>query len=427
MKTKLKSIIAIAMVAVGLTATAAEPEAVQLWEGGPYWATVNVGAEKPEDYGILTNFNDAAQAVTDALGEGWRLPTKDELDNLSYTWVCTHTWTQQGGNNGFLFTNSSDSSKSIFLPAAGGDKGNGNISAGLEGYYWSSTGSGESMASVFFFTSAGGYSDSFSRTSSFSVRAVRDTPPPSPITLGEVKSHEPWDGKFDVEYTLGGLESGVDYKVVFDVTADSKSVSVTNAAAKLESKTYTNTLDTAELFGAITTDKAAQITARLIKLEPKAKPPAGQLWEGGPIWATVNVGTSEVQDHPEYGALYKFDDADAAVKSLLGQEWRLPTKEDFQNLLKDENCSKQWTQQGGVNGYLFTGKDDYSSNSIFLPAAGIDYCDGREFDGVQGYYWSSEGEDASYAWYLYFDGGNADVGNGDRSYGLSVRAVRDAK
>ena len=24
---------------------------VQLWEGGPYWATTNIGAEKPEDYG----------------------------------------------------------------------------------------------------------------------------------------------------------------------------------------------------------------------------------------------------------------------------------------------------------------------------------------------------------------------------------------
>ena len=24
---------------------------VQLWEGGPYWAETNIGAEKPEDYG----------------------------------------------------------------------------------------------------------------------------------------------------------------------------------------------------------------------------------------------------------------------------------------------------------------------------------------------------------------------------------------
>lgn len=26
-------------------------EMVQLWEGGPFWATMNIGAEKPEDYG----------------------------------------------------------------------------------------------------------------------------------------------------------------------------------------------------------------------------------------------------------------------------------------------------------------------------------------------------------------------------------------
>ena len=26
-------------------------EKVQLWEGGPYWATTNIGAEKPEDPG----------------------------------------------------------------------------------------------------------------------------------------------------------------------------------------------------------------------------------------------------------------------------------------------------------------------------------------------------------------------------------------
>ena len=31
---------------------AGEHEKVQLWEGGPYWAMTNVGAEKPENYGL---------------------------------------------------------------------------------------------------------------------------------------------------------------------------------------------------------------------------------------------------------------------------------------------------------------------------------------------------------------------------------------
>ena len=28
-----------------------EHNGVQLWENGPYWATTNIGAERPEDYG----------------------------------------------------------------------------------------------------------------------------------------------------------------------------------------------------------------------------------------------------------------------------------------------------------------------------------------------------------------------------------------
>ena len=28
-----------------------EHNGVQLWEDGPYWATTNIGAERPEDYG----------------------------------------------------------------------------------------------------------------------------------------------------------------------------------------------------------------------------------------------------------------------------------------------------------------------------------------------------------------------------------------
>ena len=46
-----RGFLAIALCAVGLSAFAAEPDAVQLWEGGPYFATCNVGAEKPEESG----------------------------------------------------------------------------------------------------------------------------------------------------------------------------------------------------------------------------------------------------------------------------------------------------------------------------------------------------------------------------------------
>jgi len=55
---------------------------------------------------------------------------------------------------------------------------------------------------------------------------------------------------------------------------------------------------------------------------------------------------------------------DAATVNL-GSDWRMPTKVEIQELLN--NCSWEWTQIKGVNGYKVTGPN---SNSIFLPAAG---------------------------------------------------------
>ena len=41
--TTIKSFVAAAMCAVGITAVAAPEGAVQLWKDGPYWATSNLG------------------------------------------------------------------------------------------------------------------------------------------------------------------------------------------------------------------------------------------------------------------------------------------------------------------------------------------------------------------------------------------------
>ena len=129
--TTIKSLVAAALCAVGLSSFAAEPEAVQLWEGGPYFATCNIGADTPEDYGILTNYNDAAQAVTDALGEGWRLPSDAELKILAGKndgdKVCSNVWTTCTGVAGcrFFGMTSGYEDKSIFLPAAGYGSGDG--------------------------------------------------------------------------------------------------------------------------------------------------------------------------------------------------------------------------------------------------------------------------------------------------------------
>ena len=141
------------------------------------WATCNVGASKPEDYGeyfawgetttkstydwstykwcngsydtqtkyctdssygtvdnktVLDKEDDAA-AVN--WGGAWRMPTKEEQDELRNN--CTWTWITQNGVNGYTVTG--PNGNSIFLPAAGYRDDSSLIGAGSYGIYWSSS------------------------------------------------------------------------------------------------------------------------------------------------------------------------------------------------------------------------------------------------------------------------------------------------
>ena len=145
------------------------------------WATCNVGANKPEDYGdyfawgetkpkttynwstykwcrgsresqtkyctsssygtvdnktVLELADDAARANW---GGSWRMPTKAEQDELRNN--CTWTWTTQNGVYGYKVTSkkSGYTNKSIFLPAAGCRYDSSLRNAGSRGYFWSSS------------------------------------------------------------------------------------------------------------------------------------------------------------------------------------------------------------------------------------------------------------------------------------------------
>ena len=157
------------------------------------WATCNVGANKPEDYGnyyawgevntkdtytvanSLTygmQMNDITgnaqyDAATANWGGDWRIPTKAELDELLNN--CTWTWTTQNGVNGYKVEG--PNGNSIFFPAAGTCAGY----AEGGGYYWSSSPyeSNGYLAYYLLFNSAGGHvmSDSY-RHHGYSVRPV---------------------------------------------------------------------------------------------------------------------------------------------------------------------------------------------------------------------------------------------------------------
>ena len=144
---------------------------------GIKWATMNVGATSPEDYGgyyawgeteekdnyewstykwcngsenTMTKYcTDSSYGTVDSKtaldleddvahvkwGGSWRMPTSDELKELYKN--CTWTWTTQNGVNGYKVTGSNGNS--IFLPAAGYRYGTGVYYRGSDGSCWSSS------------------------------------------------------------------------------------------------------------------------------------------------------------------------------------------------------------------------------------------------------------------------------------------------
>lgn len=115
---------------------------------------------------------------------------------------------------------------------------------------------------------------------------------------------------------------------------------------------------------------------------------------------------------------------DDAARANMGGDWRMPTKAEFQELLK--HTTNGWTRVNGINGWKFTSKTD-TSKYIFIPAAGSYYNGSEDNVGSHGRVWSSS-LDTSFpdsAWNLSFSSGNCNMDYITRYHGLSVRAVRN--
>ena len=116
------------------------------------------------------------------------------------------------------------------------------------------------------------------------------------------------------------------------------------------------------------------------------------------------------------------------ASQIMGGKWRMPTKDDFQELF--DNTDNEWVEGyngSGVNGRKFTSKTD-TSKYIFIPAAGNCYYGSVLDVGDYGLVWSSSlsASYPNYAWYLGFHSDNCYVSYGnDRYDGQSVRGVMD--
>lgn len=178
---------------------------------GTLWATANVGASKPSDYGLYFSWADVQgytaeqvgkdkqfscddykfgdypnftkyategaklELMDDAahinMGGSWHIPTPTQLQELIDN--TTSTWTTQDGVNGRLFT-SKKNGKSIFIPAAGYAWNGSVCNVGNEADVWSSMlyAGYVSYGQVLDFSSGDAGLNDRNRCGGFSVRGV---------------------------------------------------------------------------------------------------------------------------------------------------------------------------------------------------------------------------------------------------------------
>jgi uncharacterized protein (TIGR02145 family) len=192
--------------------------------GGLKWATMNVGASQPSDYGLyfawgdtqgytasqvgsgegqkyfgwadykygngtsspgatgMTKYNatdglTTLEAVDDAAvanwGGSWRMPTTAEFQALGA--AVNTAWTQVNNVYGILCTDKTDSSKTLFFPAAGLCDDGSVLRVGNLGRYWSSslyTSNRQYAYNLSFRSSSATWVDGLDRYCGYAVRPV---------------------------------------------------------------------------------------------------------------------------------------------------------------------------------------------------------------------------------------------------------------
>ncbi len=358
---------------------------------GTLWATCNVGATAPEEYGDYFAWGETqpkdvynwstyqhyeGDAATANWGDDWRMPAKEEWQELLDN--TTNKWTNQNGVNGRLFTGSNGNS--LFLPAAGFRWDDALNYAGSYGYYWSSSLDTDSQNDAWLFDLYSDYYGMYSLYRGYgqSVRAVRS---------GSVVD--------DHEYVDLGLPSGTLWATCNVGANAPEEYGDYFAWGETQPKDYYD-------------------------------------WSTYQYCIYNYITLTKYCTDPYYGYEGFTDNLtillpeDDAATANWGDEWRMPTKEEWEELF--DNTTVTWTQQNGVNGRLFTASN---GNSLFLPAAGYRWSSALGGVGSYGLYWSSSLLTVypSRAWHFnfysnYYYHMNGDTGRDD---GLSVRAVRSAR
>ncbi len=384
------------------------------------WATMNVGANAPQEYGSYiawgetetatkssydwssykfqadfigdnkTSLEKADDAAAANWGGDWIMPSPDDFDELKQN--CTYEWTTQNGVKGCKITGSNGNS--IFLRATGYLYNGSLYGVDSWGCYWSSSlyEYNSDCGRFLDFNSGDFYHWYHDRCYGRSVRPVCPS-------AGNTNGHVAVDlglpsGKLWAECNVGASTP--------EASGDYIAWGETEAKENYDWSTYK------------------------------------YMQEGKSGWNYVNK--YQAPDSQYGGIWYRFEKysyndnkttlekADDAATANWGDNWRIPTAAEWEELYN--NTTQTWTNDyegTGVKGYILTStKEGHEGASIFLPAAGFRYDDDLNSEGFRGYYWSSSlfEDNSDSGRYLDFREGDFDPwDNNGRYYGQSVRPV----
>ena len=372
------------------------------------------------DYKIALDIEDDVAHVV--LGGDWRMPTYTEIEELIKE--CNWQMETVNGVNGFRVLG--PNGNSIFLPVS--DKEHNPPS----GTYWSSTGQNGSARTFWFIfmenLNLPSHIRLFSQGSSapYMGNVVRPVNkafiPISGISLDQ--SSIPLKNGASQKLTATILPDDATNKTVTWASSDTTVATVSSKGIIVSLKAGTTNIT------AYSADGNQSSSCEVTVYDPISTPEAIDL--GLSVkWSSSNIGAyyiGDIGESYEWGNIepfngYQYKDKfnpsgdkvtytkytgndydtlqpeDDAAHVLLGEKWRIPTREEWKELMDKDNCDWTWGSANGQNGYYVTSR--INGNSIFLPDR-----DSR----IQplylptSFYWSSSlyVENPSYAFSFYF-------------------------
>lgn len=150
--------------------------------------------------------------------------------------------------------------------------------------------------------------------------------------------------------------------------------------------------------------------------------------DGGDFFAWGDVAPRETfgwRDAVSYNKGYPsvLDATSDAAAVLLGDGWRMPTREEFQELI--DKCRWHECERDGVYGFEVVAPNE---NTIFLPAAGYRYDTQCYHAGIEAIYWSASSADCNdkkQASAMRISNHERVVDDYYRYYGAHIRAVKN--